>query len=397
MQKEDHVDTRSINNMLVKPQSINENATILPSNMIDMKKQYPTSFFEQFIDYQENMISPNDKAVYFGSRYHLRKYYDDLTTYQQKSAYFGRVFYPENRMWRNEKWSYAKNMAFWASIIDRNQPLVLLTDIAYYPKKGKKLTGTISEILWLVDNGYELSVNLTNPVETAFVPPVIQKNRNERILINYFTRNKNETLNYFNEIKQKFLMKKSKNYLMLNTDTINYPQKNQAPQSSMVYRTLQTNIDLQEKTRSYCYDAQTTFITRSSPENIISDDTDNADSKQIKQSLLDNDGYQDSRRDVIITTQLSPVKLETPRYGIAQKKPRTVNHPQSSFTSRLFMGSINDDDNDSDNSSESSMDNSTVIETQSPVHEPLLFTFKINIEKYNRIKNNKSKKITNSL
>jgi hypothetical protein len=101
-----------------------------------------------------------------------------------------------------EQWSYEKNMAFWAGVIDKNRPLILLTDIAFF---GNDIGGTHSEILWLKNNGYTFKPNFDNPNLTDAVPPIYPNT--QKTICDYGLRgdglegNKEEMKNEFNTIK----------------------------------------------------------------------------------------------------------------------------------------------------------------------------------------------------
>lgn len=88
-----------------------------------------------------------------------------------------------------ETWDYEKNKAFWAGAMDKNRQFILLTDFDSYPGYDKKtgnrnkITGTMDEILWLQDNGYNFYPNPANPIQTLCDPP--EHPRIERIIKNY--------------------------------------------------------------------------------------------------------------------------------------------------------------------------------------------------------------------
>jgi len=88
-----------------------------------------------------------------------------------------------------ETWDYEKNKAFWAGAIDKNRQFILLTDFDSYPGYNKKtgnknkITGTMDEILWLEDNGYNFYPNPANLIQTLCEPP--EHPRPEKIIKNY--------------------------------------------------------------------------------------------------------------------------------------------------------------------------------------------------------------------
>jgi tetratricopeptide (TPR) repeat protein len=131
----------------------------------------PTRDFRTTIDYQEAQTAT--VACYFGSLKFdpLKDYRKDVISKGRNSPYFGRVFCPEARKNTPEpypgQWTYEKNQAFWAGLIDSNRPLILLTDITFY----KFIRGTVDELMWLQDNGYTFLPDTRNPTNTWAIPP----------------------------------------------------------------------------------------------------------------------------------------------------------------------------------------------------------------------------------
>lgn len=173
--------------------------------------RFKTEDFKGEIDYEEgNSIKPEDKKdergpVYFGVRNRknpgrdsikkcrilnrelkenevLTTYYKDLEKSEKNSRYYGRVFYPERRDDGDGKeiWTYKKNRAFWAGAIDAKKEFVLVTPIEHY--QDGFISGTVSEILWLHDNGYSFGPVKNNPFKTGIIPP-------ERAKTNSFVKN----------------------------------------------------------------------------------------------------------------------------------------------------------------------------------------------------------------
>jgi len=130
----------------------------------------PTSFYKNMEDYKE-AVEGKRRAhgpVFFGSLRTLVHYRDDIKQNNGQSKFYGRVLYPESPHRSDENgWSYDKNKAFWAGIIDTQQSLILVTDIKFY----NRLTGTVDELLWLEDNGYTFTPHPRNPNMTLATPP----------------------------------------------------------------------------------------------------------------------------------------------------------------------------------------------------------------------------------
>jgi hypothetical protein len=79
----------------------------------------------------------------------------------------------------SEEWTYEKNQAFWAGAIEKKRRFLLTTDIIHY---GRKLTGTVDEILWLQDNGYMFEPYKKDITQTLISPPA---NLNNLIIRDY--------------------------------------------------------------------------------------------------------------------------------------------------------------------------------------------------------------------
>lgn len=162
---------------------------------------YQTDHYKEVVDYKE--ATSTGDFVYFGSRYDLNKFYSDIDLNLESSKYLGCVLYPERKSREDNIWTYEKNMAFWAGIIDRKRSLKLFTPIQNYPNKQNEVSGTISEILWLTDNGYTLKPCTSNRRITLFYPPSVQPI--EKTIVDYSIINKDEVLQRFNKIKASYL------------------------------------------------------------------------------------------------------------------------------------------------------------------------------------------------
>ena len=167
-----------------------------------------TSAFSSHTDYIE--AKNGSGYVYFGTKKQkprkgisynesLKPFYDDIDKHGENSEYIGRVLYPERR---GEKWTYEKNKAFWAGIIDSERSLVLVTDIMHYNYP----TGTVDELLWLEDNGYRFYPNPDNHLQTIAIPHVPpSKEINDYFCGNGSEGNKNEMLDRLRNIKDHVL------------------------------------------------------------------------------------------------------------------------------------------------------------------------------------------------
>lgn len=125
-----------------------------------------TDQFSHLPDYTEAFNNAFKGEVYFGSIRHtntLRDYRSDVLTNGIHSVYYAKILCPERRTVDGASWSYYKNKAFLAGIIDSQRSVKLLTDIDVYKRVG---TGTIDEMLWLLDNGYTASPDTVNPEHT---------------------------------------------------------------------------------------------------------------------------------------------------------------------------------------------------------------------------------------
>lgn len=135
-------------------------------------------------------------------------YHADVKTRGPASPYFGQVFCPE-RLGRTDidpvqevpAWSYEKNQAFIAGVIDANRPVRLIADISFYQKK---ITGTVDEIVWLADNGYTFIPDPNNPLDTLILPPDPPRAPEQRI-INYYENGRSLTPSERTEMYEKFL------------------------------------------------------------------------------------------------------------------------------------------------------------------------------------------------
>lgn len=63
-----------------------------------------------------------------------------------------------------EEWSYEKNMAFWAGVIEKRRPLVLCSPYHMYHQASNT---TIHEMLWLHDNGYTFEPMMTGVASSS--------------------------------------------------------------------------------------------------------------------------------------------------------------------------------------------------------------------------------------
>jgi len=160
-------------------------------------KTYPTSYFVNYTDYQEGSLRENGDVL-FGSIHHLEPYGADLIKNGRSSFYYGRVLCPERKDRQFTPWDYYKNMAFWAGLIDHKRSLLLITDIAQYPNSRNQLSGTLSEIFWLLDNGYAYQPDPDKPQFTYFYPD--QSILNPK-LIDYTTANKEDCLKRMEKIR----------------------------------------------------------------------------------------------------------------------------------------------------------------------------------------------------
>ncbi|WP_419421293.1 hypothetical protein ACNVED_15600 (plasmid) [Legionella sp. D16C41] len=122
--------------------------------------------FNQFYDFKTAQKWPNE-PVYMGSfkgplgdiQHSLAKptINNEITYFKLPGA--KNIFYPE-AAYRlsidSGKWSYKKNQAYWAGAMIAKRKFQLLTPLHFYKNKLASYWGggTVSELLWLSDNGY---------------------------------------------------------------------------------------------------------------------------------------------------------------------------------------------------------------------------------------------------
>ncbi len=103
-----------------------------------------------------------------------------------------------------EEWSYEKNMAFWAGVVEKGRPLVLCSPYHNYSEASNT---TIHEMLWLYDNGYTFEPMMTgvprldymDQIKIIAVPPSSTLDKVEVNIINYLKEQKaDEILKLFN-------------------------------------------------------------------------------------------------------------------------------------------------------------------------------------------------------
>lgn len=109
-----------------------------------------------------------------------------------------------NRNNIREEWSYEKNMAFWAGVVEKGRPLVLCSPYHHYSEASNT---TIHEMLWLYDNGYTFEPMMTgaphldymDQIKIIAVPPSSTLDRVEVKIINYLKeQTADEILKLFN-------------------------------------------------------------------------------------------------------------------------------------------------------------------------------------------------------
>lgn len=166
-------DANNFINLSVSSQEYAEQHNFFSSSVISSHLLTP------LIDYQIAYDMDPSFFIYFGSQNpngYFSKLVDDVVQNGEQSPFFGTVLCPLsgaiNRDADGGKWEYYKNQAFWAGGIDAHRAFYLLTDIAWYYKKGKPdpHSGTCQEILWLLDNGYTAFPDPKNPKATIFIP-----------------------------------------------------------------------------------------------------------------------------------------------------------------------------------------------------------------------------------
>ena len=208
----------------------------------DLQKKYDTVYFINESDYLEGASNPS-KAVLLGNlNTTLKKYYQDIDQYGEKSKYVGRILYPERpgrKLPNGEmpKWTYEKNMAFIAGIIDTNRPVILMTDIEFYNNNKPKMTGTITEILWLVDNGYTLKANTSDSSQMALVPPA--QPQKDRKLIDYRSEPIHEALARFECIKHTAIKRREQYF---GAEQAKIPPSRKQADTSIIGKNRQTTV-----------------------------------------------------------------------------------------------------------------------------------------------------------
>lgn len=137
-------------------------------------------------DYQDALSKP-DKVAYFGT---INKLFDvkylettiyskreDIFKNKEESIYYGKILAPEMR--EGKDYSYEANQAFWAGLIEKQRPLLLLSPITNHGRPGT----TSDEMLWLHDNGYQFYSDLSDSDKTWVLPP--EKKEDEIIIHDY--------------------------------------------------------------------------------------------------------------------------------------------------------------------------------------------------------------------
>ncbi|CAL7963473.1 hypothetical protein GAMM_40290 [Gammaproteobacteria bacterium] len=162
-----------------------------------------TSQFRDAIDYKEAFANKGKGPIFIGHRPDLAEYYNDIDKEGDSSMYYGCVLYPESPTRKDgRKWTYEKNQAFWAGAIDSNRDFLLINNINDYKMCG----GTIDELLWLKDNGYEFSMNEDN---TVLATPSVTIRSEEHIIINYSAMKTQDKIDKFYELQKQIIGSKA--------------------------------------------------------------------------------------------------------------------------------------------------------------------------------------------
>lgn len=139
-------------------------------------------YLRQLTDYHEGRMATESNIIYLGSihksnrktKQHLREE-QTLEYYKARfEQYKGCVLYPE---YRRETWNYQINQAFMLGGIEAGKTFILITPKSEYARDY--ITGTIDELLWLKDNGYEFTDGMNDtlictPPRTPISEPIIK-------------------------------------------------------------------------------------------------------------------------------------------------------------------------------------------------------------------------------
>lgn len=108
--------------------------------------------------------------------------FNDVKQYTNNPNFRGIIFNPERR---REKWTYKKNVAFFVSAAINRKTMIIVSDLSkvyddeYTRMKSKgRRKILVDEILWMLDNGYQLSV--VRNIIVAKPPPVTSSDANEK-------------------------------------------------------------------------------------------------------------------------------------------------------------------------------------------------------------------------
>lgn len=137
-----------------------------------MVGNYTVDKLKKMRDFKEVSNSKSD-CVIFGLK-------NDMKQYTCNPNFKGIIFNPERR---REKWTYKKNVAFFVSAAIKRKTMIIVSDLhkVYEDEYTRmKIKGRrkiiIDEILWILDNNYELTkvknILVAKPIPTDPPPQV---------------------------------------------------------------------------------------------------------------------------------------------------------------------------------------------------------------------------------